>query len=841
MSDTNDGEEMEDETRPEPGGENAEAAEQKIGEADATQTGENTDSIVAHKAAAIEGQTGGIVAHKAAATEKATSYRVKSWIVKYGASGALTIAKSANSEWGSFRDGCFREEVTKGRKNCVDMYGNLSKDERITVAEINKDFKDIDPQLNKADVKQDADGRRVRFAKMLDKSLDHCEKYSWIRLDELPMYDDRGKVDDFKRRLELIAALLFVRYQLRVIPIWKSEIEMDWMYAGITSSNRGMYLGRIFLPVNIELTRQSDNDWQSSTVITPQAFIKSVTLRQFEVKTKVRRFAGFLYSGEAVNFTAIGSPMAFMDLEQNVKQCGKGGNSLVETTKLIETYGIRAVMLAAEEAIDKKYNEMDEEEKALLPRESIQFFYTKIGYGNKGRHYEQSSQQENKSQREAICVYGPVELDSHVLFRSFFPRLTLRLTKFSWSQLENRPIAIVAEMMEPNKNNVTMYNGSSFERRVAIEQDLNAVLKRPISMTEYEKAARGMRFTCGADVAILVEGFVGGSLDVPRIMSSVHHASVTDEWKKNDRTRVTKIIDLKACPEQHYNSINYHEGFVRGYEGLRGTWGKEDRGILVLTDPVLVDLVVQCIKRNNRDHVRTVKRLHDTNGFEAGSFKFRDDLRSFMSAKNDKSRPCMQEYATMLNSIKSGEATREELRYGDERKMKKQGSEAAAKLQALMRGDASAIAMLPDLIAATGGSSYADPLAGLVNAAISQVTREEGDSAYDRKKNQKKRRMLDHARQSLLKEASAKSALIFATKPLTADEQQSMANLVAEASREGRAKGEEIRQATQNRMVELAVAQVAERSAAESAHSPSKRGKHAHAASPRTGKKLKQS
>jgi hypothetical protein len=835
MSDMNEGVEMEEVAQPESGGKNAEAAGREIGEADATQARKTTNSIEADIATAIEGQTGSIVADIAAATEKATSYRVQSWIVKYGTSGALTVARSADSEWGTFRDGCFREEETNGRKNCVDMYGNLSEDESITVAEINKDFKVIDPQLNKADSKQDADGRRVRFAKLLDKSIDQSEKYSWIRLDDLPMYDDKGLVDDFKRRLDLIAALLFVRYHLRVIPIWKSEIEMDWMYAGITSSNQGMYLGRIFLPVNIELTRQSENDWQTPTSITPQSFTRSATLRQFEVKSRQRRFAGFLYSGEAVNFTAIGSPMAFMDLEQTVKECGNGGSDFVETTKLIETYGKRAVMLAAEEAIDKKYDDMEEEEKILLPRESIQFFYTKIGYGTKGRHYEQSSQQENKSQREAICVYGPVELDSRVLFRSFFPRLTLRLTKFSWNQHQTRPIAIVAEMMEPNKETVTMYNGSSYERRVAIEQDLNAVLRRPINMAEYEKAAKGVRFICGADVAILVEGFVGGSLDVPRIMSSIHNTSMRDDWKKSDRTSVTKIIDLNACPEQHYNSINYHEGFVRGYEGLKGTWGKEDRGILVLTDPALVDVVVQCIKRNNRDHVNTAKRLNDTNGFEAGSFKFRDDLRNFMRDRKNKARPCMQEYATMLNSIKKGEATREELRYGDERKMKKRGSETAAKLQALMRGDAGAT-MLPALAAATGGSSHADPLAGLVNAAISQVMREEGNTAYDRRKNQKKKRMQDHAKQDLLKEASAKAALIYATKALTADEQQSMAKLIAEAAKEGRAKGEEIRQATQNRMVELAVTQVAEQSAAESAHSPSKRGKHAHAASPSTGR-----
>jgi hypothetical protein len=136
---------MEDVTRPEPGGENAEAAGREIGEADATHARKTTnsieadnataiegqtggivadiaaatekatsyrvqswivksDSIEADIATAIEGQTGGIVAHKAAATEKATSYRVQSWIVKYGSSGALTVANSADSEWGSFSE-----------------------------------------------------------------------------------------------------------------------------------------------------------------------------------------------------------------------------------------------------------------------------------------------------------------------------------------------------------------------------------------------------------------------------------------------------------------------------------------------------------------------------------------------------------------------------------------------------------------------------------------------------------------------------------------------------------------------------------------------------------------
>ena len=95
-------------------------------------------------------------------------------------------------------EACFREKETHGRMECVDMYGNISEDESISVAEINKDFKSIDPKLNKADVKQDADGRRVRFAKLLDQSIDWSEKYSWIRIDELPMYNDKGAVEDVK-------------------------------------------------------------------------------------------------------------------------------------------------------------------------------------------------------------------------------------------------------------------------------------------------------------------------------------------------------------------------------------------------------------------------------------------------------------------------------------------------------------------------------------------------------------------------------------------------------------------------------------------------------------------
>jgi hypothetical protein len=737
----------------------------------------------------------------------------KDWLFQ-NPSGALSVAANHGKDWERWLNDCFTETKSKtNQATCLTYYNVEGIDEGFAPLDINNDFKEIDPKLNKAGKEADADGKRVRFAKLLDKNIQMNGKYAWIKLDKLPLYDDDGLVGDWEKKLDAVAALLYLHHGIRIVPIWRQEIEMDFEYATFVSDRNGSAIyTRLHLPVNIELAHQIEEgqtDWKSHSQHHPLGFVTSAALSQSKLRNtkRSRPMRGFLYMGESENHTAIGSPMAFIDAEQLAHEVN---GSYVDASKLLETYGKRAIIDAIRKVLNEWHAELDEEEKELLPLSTIQIFYTKTGYGQHGKHFEQKVQHQRKAARQSFNIYGPIDLNSHTVLMGSMTRMSLTLQKYSQSTKGMKDITVAVELRQPTADTVKGYNTSSYSRRVSTEQDVKATITRPIDLDEYRKASKGLPFVSGGDVAVLLESYEAADINVPKLMEQM---AETDLHMPRG---VTTILNERAFPEKHFHGVNYYQGFVRGYEGLNGTWDGCDRGIIFLSDPRLVTAVIKNIKTHHKDHVRSAKRLFDANGWEVGSFDLREYCGTFANKKRAMSRPYAAEYKEMLAKLKAGNHDLSALRLGDERKKGKDANEKTRHMRALMRGDDEAF---------EGHSSSITAGAAQIQMRAIALNQNKERSKPELAREKKKARLRMHQMKDMLAEVTAEAAVAIADRPLTDDETRVMASQVSDAIKEGAKSGEEIREENKKRMLKQAVLDAVSHEEIFDALSPSKKSR----------------
>jgi hypothetical protein len=129
-----------------------------------------------HKEMQVEDTAGSSAAQSVAPAAQVVYYHSdkESW-VRTTTSGALTIDRSKREAWGRFAKECFASErQSNGRNDCAILYNfkGMPGGVALNVTEINEDFKTIDPRINKASIEEEeAVGRRVRLASLLDKSV----------------------------------------------------------------------------------------------------------------------------------------------------------------------------------------------------------------------------------------------------------------------------------------------------------------------------------------------------------------------------------------------------------------------------------------------------------------------------------------------------------------------------------------------------------------------------------------------------------------------------------------------------------------------------------------------
>jgi hypothetical protein len=449
----------------------------------------------------------------------------------------------------------------------------------ITATEINDRDKMLDPNLNEGDPDRESLGMRARHSHLLQNMVQDDLNEHWIRISVADGTYFKGKYqNNVSEVLDGVAVHLFLAFGMRVVPIWRMDVEMALTYAPITSgsiTDEAVYWGELMLPVLF-------NTGCAVTETEPYLF-------KPQYNGKARNTV--IYKG--ITTTAeVGSPVGFLSIV-NAK------DSVM--VPLLECFGEQNVIAAILDQVCVPALDMlpttDFPEDCTKERAAdvLRGVFTTIGFGTEGASkWATSTQHEKRTNRKSLVIYGPVSLEAREVLRE-------AIVSTLCEPIMLGGVSVQLKLMECTEKNAKSANTIINQTLRETSRQVKGLMTAPIDETNFKLAAMGGNFQSNGAHMIFCKAYTSKSIDAKRLYNSI-------------REEFGDIVDTSFF-DQHidFPELKAPHAFKRGFKGLDFPQIDNEDGFLMIKPAQSSKMarVIHFINSEHRDHVGRASRFEN--------------------------------------------------------------------------------------------------------------------------------------------------------------------------------------------------------------------------------------